>query len=321
MLYDTTTVHPLDRYEYYRVAAASELAPVTIRGRSPGQMLATMSSAQIGDFTIEAVTWASDSEIVAQRTHRLIRAGDPDCYRICVSVNGREVIEQAGNQVLYGARDVALYDVSRPYRSTRPTGPEPMRVVMLTFPRASVPVRRVAVQPLIGSLMPRDMPGRNLIAQFLVDLTDAAAPAEHLGASELADVLHECTVGLIRQRLGQPNGITPRTHRLLHMARIRDHIRRYHGNPALDPAQIARAANISPRYLHTIFQNAELTPMQFLKRVRLEGCHRDLHDPALTATPIKEIMSKHGYRRPDQFARDFKELFGVSPNRVRRTAG
>ncbi|MGH3625383.1 MAG: hypothetical protein ACRDQ5_26980, partial [Sciscionella sp.] len=62
MLYDTRTVHPLDRYDYYRAGAGTELAPVAVHGRAPGRLLAVMSVAQIGDFEIEVVTWAADSE-------------------------------------------------------------------------------------------------------------------------------------------------------------------------------------------------------------------------------------------------------------------
>jgi len=91
-------------------------------------------------------------------------------------------------------------------------------------------------------------------------------------------------------------------------------------SPELDPDRIAAAANISPRYLHTIFQDAELTPMQLLKRLRLEECRRSLQDPAQARTPIKDVIAAHGYRRPDQFARDFKQLFGVSANQARRLA-
>jgi hypothetical protein len=58
-LYDTRTVHPLDRYEYYRAGAAAELAPVSVHGRSPGQILAVMSVARIGEFEIEVVTWVA----------------------------------------------------------------------------------------------------------------------------------------------------------------------------------------------------------------------------------------------------------------------
>lgn len=67
-LYDTRTVHPLDRYEYYRAGAADEVAPVSVHGRPPGQMLAVMTVAQIGDFKIETFTWATDCAIVARRT-------------------------------------------------------------------------------------------------------------------------------------------------------------------------------------------------------------------------------------------------------------
>ncbi len=320
MLYDTRTVHPLDRYDYYRAGAGIELAPVAVQGRAPGRLLAVMSVAQIGDFEIETVTWAADSEIVARRTERLIRACDPECYRIFLSVSGEMRMEQEGNQVDFRARDIVLYDLSRPWQATHSTGPGLMRLVMLTFPRALVPIASARVRPLIGALVPRSMPGRSLIAQFLIGLTDTAELRgdPDLADPDLAPVLYECTVGLLRQRLGQPDGITPRTRRLLHMVRLRDIIRRDLGNPLLDPNGIAEAANISPRYLHQLFQGAELTPMQLLKRLRLQECNRRLQDPALAMTPIKDVIAAYGYLRPDQFARDFKQHFGVSATQVRR---
>jgi AraC-like DNA-binding protein len=320
VLYDTRPVHPLDRYEYACAGAAAELAPVKIRGRAPRDLLAVMSVAQIGDFAVEAVTWAADSEIVADRTEHLIRACDPECYRIFLSVNGGVRMEQAGNQVSFHPRDIALYDLSRPWQATHTTGPAPMRIVMLTFPRALVPITHATAAPLLGALIPRNLPGRSLIAQFLIELTDTARAAEYEGDPDLAVALRECTVGLIRQRLDQPDGITPSTRRLLHMASIRAIIRRHLDNPALDPERIAKVANVSPRYLHKLFQNTELTPMQLLKRLRLEACLQSLRDPSLAMTPIKDIIAAHGYRRPDQFARDFKQLFGVPPTQVRRLA-
>jgi AraC-like DNA-binding protein len=317
MLYDTRTVHPLDRYDHYRAGAGIELAPVEVYGRAPGRLLAVMSVARIGDFEIEVLTWSADSEIVAWRTERLIRACDPECYRIILSVSGEIRVEHAGHQVDFRARDIALWDVSRPWHSTHLPGPGLMRVVMLTFPRALVPIASTSVRPLIGTLIPRNMPGCSLIAQFLIGLTDTT---ELTADPDLAHVLYECTVGLLRQRLGQPNGFTPRTRRLLHMALIRDIIRRELGNPMLDPNGIAQAANISPRYLHQLFQGAELTPMQLLKRLRLQECNRSLQDPTLAMTPIKDVIAAHGYLRPDQFARDFKQHFGVSATQVRRLA-
>jgi AraC-like DNA-binding protein len=315
-LYDTSTVHPLDRYEYYRAAAASELVPVSIQGRPPSQLLAMMSGTQIGDFTLEVVTWAADGEAMRQRTERLIRRGDPESYRIFLSATPGVRIEQADHRVELGARDIALYDLSQPSQTTHPTTPAQMRVVMLTFPRALVPIDPNTVRPFIGTAMPRRLPGRGLIAQFLIGLTEPAATDD----PGLADVLRECAVGLIRQRLGKPTGTTPHTRRLLHQARINGIIRRHLANPSLDPAEIARQAHISPRYLHTIFQDADLTPMQLVKQLRLQQAHQILQNPAQTSTPIKDISSVVGYARADQFARDFRQAFGASATEVRQLA-
>src|SRR5215470_6902294 len=105
-LYDTRTVHPLDRYEYYRAGVASELAPVSVHGRSPGQLLAVMSVAVVGDFTVEVATWAADAEVAARRTERLIRACDPECYRIYLSVTPGVRMEQADRRLEFRARDI-----------------------------------------------------------------------------------------------------------------------------------------------------------------------------------------------------------------------
>lgn len=315
--YDTRKICPPERYEYFRAEVGAELVPVAVHGRVPGRLLAVQSVAEIGDFKIEAVTLAADSEIVSKRTERLIRTCDPECYRLFLKVNGKMRGEQAGNQMDFRARDIAFYDSSHPWQAEISMGPKAMRLVMLTFPRALVPIASAKVQPLIGTLIPRKMPGRDLLAEFLVEFTDTA---EMTGDPDLAPTLYEYTVGLLHQRLDHPNGITPHICRQLNRARIRDIIRRHLDNPMLDPNQIAHAANISPRYLHQIFHGAELTPMQLVKKLRLEECYRHLRDPAQATRPIKDIITAHGYTRPDQFARDFKKMFGVSPTQVRKLA-
>jgi AraC-like DNA-binding protein len=316
VLYDTGTVHPFERYDYARAGAATEIAPVAIRGRTPGELLAVMSVARIGDFAIEVATWAADSELKADRTDRLIRRCDPECYRLYLSVNGGVRMEQAEHQESFGARDMALYDLSRPSQTTHSTGRVPMRVIMLIFPHALVPMPRSTLAPLMGTKVPKN----HLIARFLIELTESAEAAEASDSGQ-ADLLRECTIGLIRQMMGHPGAITPRTRQRLHLAHIREVIGRRLGDPALDPARIAQAAHISPSYLHKLFRGTETSPMQLVKRMRLEECHRRLTDPAVAATSVREIIAANGYQRDDQFAHDFKQHFGVSARQVRRMAG
>ena len=61
--------------------------------------------------------------------------------------------------------------------------------------------------------------------------------------------------------------------------------------------------------------------MQMLKRLRLQEARRSLQNPTLASTSIKDIMSAVGYVRADQFARDFRRMFGASAGEVRRLAG
>lgn len=57
--------------------------------------------------------------------------------------------------------------------------------------------------------------------------------------------------------------------------------------------------------------------MALVKQLRLEECRRSLADPALADRTIKDIALSLGYVRQDQFARDFKQMFGVSARTIR----
>lgn len=75
--YDTDAVRGPDRYEYYRAAMASEVAPVAIQARAAGRLRAASSSVRAGDFLVEVNSYAADFEMEILRNDRMIRAGDP----------------------------------------------------------------------------------------------------------------------------------------------------------------------------------------------------------------------------------------------------
>jgi len=314
--YDTDTVRWPDRYDYYRDAAASEVAPVAIQGRPSGRIRAALSSVQAGHFLVEATSFAADSEMGCLRDDRMIRAGDPECYRMCLNITGGEVIEQAGNQACFGPRDIGLFGLSARHRSIKPAGWRAMRGVMVTFPRRLLPLEEAAVAPLLGTLLPRSLAGRSLFTQFLTCLAGSTGPDPETGS--LAEALRQVTTALIGERLGTGSGFTPATRRLLYRAWVRVVVARQSGDPGLNPAKIARAVNISERYLHQIFRDSDETPMQLVKATRLEHCRRDLQDPAQAGKPVGEIAVARGYQRPDQFARDFRQRFGIPATGLRQ---
>ena len=96
--YNTDLAWGPDRYEYYRHAAASEVAPAAIQARAPGRLHAALSGVQAGDFHIDAFSYAADFDVKVLRDDRMIRAGDPDCYRMLLHITGGEVIGQADKE-------------------------------------------------------------------------------------------------------------------------------------------------------------------------------------------------------------------------------
>lgn len=131
-----------------------------------------------------------------------------------------------------------------------------------------------------------------------------------------ADVLRDGVIGLLRERLGRP-AITTRTYRQIQLAWIRTVIQHHLSQPTLTPARIARTAHRSPRSLYQILHDAGTTPMALVKQLRLEQARRSLADPALSDRTIEDITLSLGYLRQDQFARDFKQRFGVSAKATR----
>ncbi len=100
------------------------------------------------------------------------------------------------------------------------------------------------------------------------------------------------------------------THRISRVLRF---LEEHHGE-RLDIASIARAAGMSESTLHHTFKRVtSLSPIQYLKKVRLHRARLMLVNSGLNAG---EAAFRVGYDSPSQFSREFKRLFGIPPSRA-----
>ncbi|MGY1714350.1 AraC family transcriptional regulator [Geodermatophilus sp. SYSU D01106] len=84
---------------------------------------------------------------------------------------------------------------------------------------------------------------------------------------------------------------------------------------------IARAAGVGPRALQLAFaRHLGLTPMGYVRQVRLEGAHRELQaaDPTAGDT-VAAIAGRWGFAKPDRFAAHYRTAYGVTPAHTLRT--
>jgi AraC-like DNA-binding protein len=85
-------------------------------------------------------------------------------------------------------------------------------------------------------------------------------------------------------------------------------------------AEIAEASGISARGLQAAFRrHRDSTPLEHLRRVRMERAHRDLQagDPA-RGDSVSAIATRWGFTHHGRFAVEYRRNYGCSPSRTLR---
>jgi AraC-like DNA-binding protein len=87
----------------------------------------------------------------------------------------------------------------------------------------------------------------------------------------------------------------------------------------LTVAQLAKRAAMSPsHFAHRFRDVAQVSPMRYLKHVRLDHARVLLLQQGLRAG---EVATRSGYASLAHFTRDFKQHFGVAPGQYARAVG
>jgi AraC-like DNA-binding protein len=85
----------------------------------------------------------------------------------------------------------------------------------------------------------------------------------------------------------------------------------------LSLADIAAHAGVSARSLQNGFRNfRHMTPMAFLRSVRLQHAHRDLLGADPTFSTVTDIAICCGFNHMGEFATLYKRTFGVTPSQT-----
>lgn len=82
---------------------------------------------------------------------------------------------------------------------------------------------------------------------------------------------------------------------------------------------ISESIYVSPRALQYMFsKHRESTPMEYLRRVRLNNAHLDLIAGNRSTTNVSQIAAKWGFSHPGRFAIHYRQNFGRSPHHTLR---
>jgi AraC-like DNA-binding protein len=156
-----------------------------------------------------------------------------------------------------------------------------------------------------------------LVSRHLVALrTDADLVASSATAPEVGAATAQLVRALIisaalderSSRSALADALAPRV-----FAYVRQHLT----DRDLTPVTIARAHNISVRYLYKVCDAAGVKLVEWIIAQRLEGARRDLTSPGLKST-IALISWRWGFKDPSHFSSRFRHAYGISPRELQR---
>jgi AraC-like DNA-binding protein len=249
-----------------------------------------------------------------RRPPSLIRSSDPDVLTLGMILRGRGMLDQHRRQAPVPPGSFTLYDATRPYQIDIAADTSTASALILTFPRAMLPLPSgklervtgmpIAPEPGVGALTARLL--RELVAGM-----DHYGPAE---AARLSSTALEVLATRLAHELGAGRTVEPEAHQRELLARVHAFIQQRLGDPSLTPGQVAAAQHISVRYLYNLFEaDGEGGVAGVIQRRRLEACRRDLLDPALRSRPVAAIAARWGLTDPSYFGRLFRAAYGMPP--------
>jgi len=304
---------PDEREAFWRHVMSDTFAPVTIREMAEGDVAGSIRGHWAGRLLVTDVQ-STGQDI--RRTPRLISEADNAYFQVAVVASGVGQICQDDKQAVLHPGDCVLYETTRPFQWLFDSDWD---VWVFSLPSESVRLsdserRLISARRLDGTA---GLTG--VVSRFLLDL---ARHSEDLPAEQSERVLahaSDLVVTLLSDRLGDSTRVRGAVQRSL-MLRIKDYIHQRLCDPALGPAEIAAAVNISTRYLHKLFEADHDTVSLYIKGLRLDRARRDLLDPRLAGRPISTIAYSCGFGDLSGFNRAFKQAYALSPNEVRNAS-
>ncbi|MFE4861207.1 helix-turn-helix domain-containing protein [Streptomyces sp. NPDC056670] len=306
----TASVPDQDQFGYWGAAMSKSLMPVSTTRRADGPFSGQISTDRLGFLQLCTVE-AEAHRVDRARTH--IARSTEEFVVLAVQTAGTAILFQADRQATASQGDLLVYDAGRPYFLDYP---ETFSNHSIQIPRRALGVPDEDLHRVTGTVIDRSAGCGAVLTPFLTTLMTSAssypAALAHGIASSTADLFATLVDEQIRTAV---TGREPLCGFLL--PRIRDHIDRNLGDPALGPEAIAKEHHISVRYLHRLFEAEGTTVSRLIQRRRLEMCARELTRGDGAGPPVSSVAQRWGFVSPSHFSRAFRKTYGITPRQWR----
>lgn len=249
----------------------------------------------------------------AARTRADIARADREFFIIIGQVSGTGTVRQDEREARLEPGGWAIVDTTRPYDLVFEHSFEQVVVVA---PRVALPNLIHPSAILTGQDMSQATPLGSIFSRYLALLRTEAGLLTAETRPLLADSILNLLAATVSEVLGEADAARlPEPEQL---ARIKSFILQHLRDPELRVCTVAQAFHISTRYVHKLFEAQGVTLSEYVRRLRLENCCRDLLSERNRNLSITQIAFSWGFNSAAHFSYLFRQYHGVSASEYRR---
>jgi AraC family transcriptional activator of tynA and feaB len=311
-VYSTASVPRSARASYWNDVYSRRFAQVTFNPVDRDGFEAELRMGAVGPIGIARIH-SKPTDIERNKSH--ISRSDGRLFSFLLQARGHGVFTHYGHETPMEEGDFTLCDNAAPHRFNCSgateliilrTSPDVLRSY-LPEPERLCGLRLQASKGITGTAAS--------MARQLWSMAESGLPENFsaMVARNVLDLMATSYAIAFDASLSASSAVSAR--KLQAKRYIDAHLR----EPDLTPCKVAEALGISPRYLRMLFCGGNESASRYILRRRLEECARQLSSALWRGRTITEIAFALGFNSAAHFTRAFRDEFGVTPSKFRRS--
>ena len=253
----------------------------------------------------------SSQLFVRDRKH-LLRNDDSDHIIIQWYAKGSCHAYNGGRNFIQSPENIVLMDLG--YESFSSTISPFSEVITVIIPRELLQESWGAIDNLAGLSLPVNSTRGSLLKNFMISLCEEIDTIKPVDTSTVAQATIHMVSSMFQGEFKQTDaveGIVNIELRLL----IKDFIAANLRNPRLSADMLLERFHCSRATLYRLFQT-QGGVVRYINQLRLQRCYKNLISRKVERSQIGKVAQYWGFSNRQQFTRQFRQYFGVSPSDV-----
>lgn len=311
-VYSTAGVPACRRTSYWNEVYTSNFAQATFDPVSRDNFEAELRTGHMGPLGLARVSYNA-AEVERTRSH--IDKTHQRFFSFVLHLRGRGLFTHYGHETMLDEGDFTLSDNAEPHH-LRLQGPAD--VIILRCPPEVLKPYLPSPERMCGLLLPAHEGFTSTAAAMMRSLVDRLERGVPPQFSQMV-VRNVLEVMATSYAMVFEDGVPDCSFVGARRVQARRYIEAHLTEPDLTAAAVARALDVSPRYLRMVFAVERETVSEYILRRRLEECARLLASSLWRGHTITEIAFASGFNSCPHFTRAFRKQYGLTPRQYRDT--